>query len=322
MSDEITKIPQADFACLFSPLQSLEAVKMPAGITEIPNFCFRTNTELKHVWIGKNVTKIGGMVFPENSDATIHYEGTEEEWDNIALVSDDEVSDYYQRYLNTLANMSLHFNCVNTALNDNRIATVNIIDDFPYKVEVKLEGEINTGVIFVALVESGYMKEVRAEKVDGYYQFSNGNSGDKIKVFWLDGKETLAPLCDSFELELPENSVEAIYNEYTSLYPDFFNSFLLENVPAELLVEWIDYTRDLTLEWIEAEGKKLTNESFEEALPEAMFSSLVTKRRYIKIREVLVDQYPDAILDLWENSIIHEDFYPWAEVVRALVFDN
>ena len=324
MSDSITEIPETNLYTMLTFLGSLEQIKLPKGLTIIPDNCFAWNSNLKDVWISKATTEIGCGVFPENCSATIHYEGTEDEWNNIELLSKsaDLNEERYGKYLDTLTNMQLHFNCTNSELNENKITNINVIDDYPYTIEVQTQGETNSGILFVALVENGYIKEVKTEKTDGYYQFSNGFSGDEIKVFWFDGKESLMPLCEPFEYALPENRVMAVYNEYKELYPDFFNSFLSENVPAELLTEWIDYTRDLALEDIDANRKELTKESFEEALPQAMFASLMTKRKFIRIRNVLIDLYPDAIADLWENGVLHEDLYPWTEAVRALVFDD
>lgn len=324
MSDEITDIPETGFYTMLTFLGSLEQIKLPRGLTKIPSGCFGWNSNLKDVWISKGTTELGGKVFPENCNATIHYEGTEDEWNNIELLSKsaDVNESLYQKYLDTLTNMKLHFNCTNSELMENKIAAINVIDDYPYTVEVLLEGEVNSGILFVALMENGYVKAVETEKTDGYYQFSNGFLGDEIKVFWLESKESLIPLCEMFEYELPENSVVAIYNEYKEIYPDFFNSFLSEKVTDELLAEWIDYTRDLVLEDVDADGKEHTKESFEEALPEAMLSSLMTKRKFLRIRNVLMDLYPDAISDLWENGVLHEDLHPWAEAVRSLVFDD
>ena len=205
MSDEITEIPENGFCTVLTFLGSLEQIKLPRGVTKIPSGCFGWNTNLKDVWISKTTTAIGGKVFPENCSATIHYEGTADEWNNIELLSKNaDVNEaLYQKYLDTLANMKLHFNCTNSELDKSKIISINIIEDSPYTIEVLLEGETNSGILFVALIENGYIKEVKTEKTDGYYQFGDTNLGDTIKVFWLENLESLKPLCEAKEITVP-----------------------------------------------------------------------------------------------------------------------
>ena len=218
--------------------------------------------------------------------------------------------------------MKLHFNCTNSELKESKITNINVIDDYPYTIEVHVQGEVNQGVLVVALMKEGHLVTATTHAADGYFKLPVGMVGDKIKVFWFDSIENLIPLCEAFEYSLPQNSVVATYNEYKEIYPDFFNSLLKEKVTDELLTEWLDHTCDLLLEEITANKKELSTESFEEALPQAMFSSLITKRKFVGIRSALIDLYPDAIYDLVENGVVHEAFYPWAEAVKALAFNN
>ncbi|MBQ3109753.1 MAG: leucine-rich repeat protein [Clostridia bacterium] len=324
MSDGINEIPSTNLYSAFTFLGSLEQIALSRNLAKIPSGCFRLNKELKDVWISKATEEIGGQVFPENCSATIHYEGTEEEWNNIALLSEsaDVNEALYQKYLATLTNMKLHFNCTNSELKESKITNINVIDDYPYTIEVHVQGEVNQGVLVVALMKEGHLVTATTHAADGYFKLPVGMVGDKIKVFWFDSIENLIPLCEAFEYSLPQNSVVATYNEYKEIYPDFFNSLLKEKVTDELLTEWLDHTCDLLLEEITANKKELSTESFEEALPQAMFSSLITKRKFVGIRSALIDLYPDAIYDLVENGVVHEAFYPWAEAVKALAFNN
>ncbi len=178
------------------------------------------------------------------------------------------------------------------------------------------------GVVVVSLMWDNRVKKVVTTPSQEIITCPADAVYNKINVIWLESIESLKPLCSSFECEFPPNSVAATYNEYKNIYHGFFNSLLAENVTDELVVEWVDYTCDLATEYIEADGKELTKESFEEVLPQAMLGSLIQKRKFIRIRNQLIDFYPDAIYELWENDVIHEDLEPWAEVVRALVFKN
>lgn len=70
---------------VFSYFTPLESVVIPSGVTKIGSSVFFGCTSLASVSIPDTVTEIGNLAFSGCTNLTIHYSGTEAEWESISL---------------------------------------------------------------------------------------------------------------------------------------------------------------------------------------------------------------------------------------------
>ncbi|MDE7228277.1 MAG: leucine-rich repeat domain-containing protein, partial [Treponemataceae bacterium] len=72
----------------FCGCTGLTSVTIPDGVTSIGNYAFRKCTGLTDMTIPGSVTSIGNYAFNgcDKLD-TVHYDGTKEEWEKIAIDS-------------------------------------------------------------------------------------------------------------------------------------------------------------------------------------------------------------------------------------------
>ncbi len=113
MSDEWTQIPSVDsLGVIFSGIKNLETVKLSKNITQIPYGCFGGCEELKGVWLGNNIEKIGGLLLPWHSTVTFYYEGDEASWNEIdkAALDINGRNPFYE-YMKSLEYVTIEYNC-------------------------------------------------------------------------------------------------------------------------------------------------------------------------------------------------------------------
>lgn len=71
---------------------TLTSAAFPAGIEEIPEYTFASDSSLKTIYIPKDVTKVGFQAIDTSSLATVYYEGTAEELSKIKDASGNAMS--------------------------------------------------------------------------------------------------------------------------------------------------------------------------------------------------------------------------------------
>lgn len=87
----------------FSNCFRLESISLGSGITSIPTGTFGDSSSIKKIYIPKSVKKIYHNAFSSvNSIEDIYYEGTESEWQSVAI----------QHSNGSLTKARLHYNCL------------------------------------------------------------------------------------------------------------------------------------------------------------------------------------------------------------------
>ena len=90
---------------VFSGCSSLNSISIPDGVTRVGDFAFYNCSSLTSITIPDSVTTIDNYAFNSCTSLTdVYYAGTEEEWNNITIGTNNE----------SLTNVTIHYNYVAT----------------------------------------------------------------------------------------------------------------------------------------------------------------------------------------------------------------
>lgn len=147
LSDGITTIENV----VFNECTQLEKIEIPNGVTLIKRYAFQDCWNLKDVTIPNSVTEIEERAFDvcENLK-NIYYLGTEKEWNNICLSSNDfpeDIQIYYRTIVNILDPYKTQLSAEASKTGDTVTVTVTLNDETTINTDniVVLAGQFSDG---------------------------------------------------------------------------------------------------------------------------------------------------------------------------------
>lgn len=190
------KIPESvtsigDYA--LSGCIKITSINLPNNLTSISNYLFSECYSLNYINIPNSITSIGDAAFYGcDSISHIYYGGSEEQWNNINVGTDNEDLTSAAIYFNSCAPMSASI----VSKTAGAVTVITNLDNFS-------DGDKAVSKVYAALYDKNgavidsYSAEYNGADIKGVLK--SNEKADHIKVFVWNKDESLTPITDAPE---------------------------------------------------------------------------------------------------------------------------